>query len=177
MEQDAALLDGIRLRDEAALLALYDRYSGVSFGVIFHIVRDEGIAEELMQDIFFMVWRRPELYDPVRGGFGAWITVVSRHRAVDALRRRRPEVQIEDMDFCLDCKQHAETSFTETMDHVRRVLTSLPVEQRSVFELAYFEGLSHTEICKRTGQPLGTIKSRLRSALNTIRTKFGEDAA
>lgn len=171
------MLDGIRLKDEASLLALYDRYSGVSYGVIFHIVRDEGIAEELMQDIFFMLWRRPEVYDPVRGAFAAWITVVSRHRAVDALRRRRPEVQIEDMDFCRECKQFAEASFAETMTQVRDILGSLPSEQRSVFELAYFEGLSHSEICKKTGQPLGTIKSRLRAALNAVRTTFGADAA
>lgn len=165
------------MRDEGALLALYDRYSNMSYGVILHIVHDPGTAEELMQDIFLMLWRRPEVYDPARGALGAWITVVSRHRALDSLRRRRPEVPLDDMDFPRDGDQHSAASFAETLTQVRGTLATLPAEQRAVFELAYFQGLSHSEICERTGQPLGTIKSRLRAALATLRRTFERHAA
>lgn len=175
--EDAKLLDGIRARDESALLGLYDRYATFAFGIIHHVIHDRGIAEELMQDIFFMLWRRPEVYDAGKGTLRSWIGVVSRHRAVDALRRRRPETSIEGLEFSKDGHQERDARLAEFVKQVQTILAKLPLEQQSVFQLAYFEGLSHSEICERTGQPLGTIKSRLRAALATLRASFVPRAA
>ena len=176
-DSDLTLLQRIRLGDEDAVLALYDRYSQLAYSIILRVLRDEGVAEEVMQDIFLQLWRKPDSYDPSRGTLRTWIAVVCRHRAVDQLRKRRYEVDIDDLDLHVGAKQEENVGSAQFLDKVQAEMYRMPAAERLVLELAYFEGYTHSEISARTGQPLGTVKSRIRSAVGRLRNVLMEKAA
>ncbi|MFZ0746194.1 MAG: sigma-70 family RNA polymerase sigma factor [Terracidiphilus sp.] len=169
---DEVLLDRVRANDREAMTALFDRYSRMVYSVAFRVLKDPGHAEDVMQDVFFKVWREPSTFVQGRGSLGAWFAVVTRNRAIDLLRSRKPADAVEDVVLVSSTNLASEFERNTIMEKVRRVLTGLPPEQRISVEMAFFEGLSHSEISARTGDPLGTVKTRIRSALMQLRKAF-----
>jgi RNA polymerase sigma-70 factor (ECF subfamily) len=133
------------------------------------VLQDTGAAEDVLQEIFMQLWRNPGAFDANRGNMAAWLAVISRHRAIDALRRRRPENNIEDLVVSIEPDLAGDADRVRTMDKVRGALETMPSTQRSALEMAYFEGLTHVEIADKTGEPLGTIKTRIRAGLLSLR--------
>lgn len=169
-ESDQALLGRVAVGDESALAALYDRYAGVVYSVTNRILRDTGAAEEVVQDIFYQLWRSASQFDLARGSLPGWLLVIARNRAIDRLRGRSRKLLEETMEpvataLALDTS----AAQAEAMAKVTSALGSLPANQREALELAYFEGLTHTEIADRTGEPLGTVKTRLRTAVQSLK--------
>jgi RNA polymerase sigma-70 factor (ECF subfamily) len=151
------------------MAALYDRYSSIVYSVALRVLQDTGAAEDVLQEIFMQLWRNPGAFDANRGNMAAWLAVISRHRAIDALRRRRPENNIEDLVVSIEPDLAGDADRVRTMDKVRGALETMPSTQRSALEMAYFEGLTHVEIADKTGEPLGTIKTRIRAGLLSLR--------
>jgi RNA polymerase sigma-70 factor, ECF subfamily len=168
---DAALVARIVQRDELALAALYDRYSGMLSSVLNRILRDTQAAEEILQDIFYQLWRGAAQFDSSRGSLPGWLLVIARNRAISRLRRHNPASGEELLENTIVLPTTLETRILQQqlIEKVKGALASLPKEQRAAIELAYFEGLTHSEIAERTGDPLGTVKTRLRSALETLK--------
>ena len=176
---DAALIARIVQRDQTALAALYDRYAGMLSSVLNRILRDQQAAEEILQDIFFQLWRAPSGFDPARGSLPGWLMVIARNRAISRLRRHNPAAGEELLDTSAVSTLHIETAVAQQqlLGRVKGALENLPAEQRAVIELAYFEGMSHSEIARRTGDPLGTVKTRLRSGVETLKRTLHAQAA
>jgi len=169
---DMKLVARIRAGDQQAMSELYDRYAKVVYAVALRVLQDASAAEDVLQDIFMQLWRKPDAFDGSRGTLAAWLAVISRHRSIDRLRQRRPELNIEE---CMiaggpDLQDEAERNLV--VEKVRSVLAEMNPDQRRALELAYFEGLTHTEIAEKTGEPLGTIKTRIRTGLQQLRAKF-----
>jgi RNA polymerase sigma-70 factor, ECF subfamily len=169
---DSALLTRIGQRDENAMEDLFRRYSGAVYSVALRVLHDSGQAEDVLQEVFLQLWRDPTVFVQQRGSLGGWLVVVARNRAIDLFRRRKPTDSVEDVVLASSVNVAEEAERNTTMQKVRQVIAGLPQEQRSTLELAYFEGLSHTEIASRTGDPLGTVKTRIRQALISLRKAF-----
>lgn len=166
---DSMLISRIRAGDEDALATLHDRYSQVVYSVALRVLGETTQAEDILQEIFLQLWRNPQTFDSNRGSLGAWLAVITRHRAIDLLRRRRPESDIEDVIVAVDTRLEQTTDRNMAIAKIRAVVERLPAEQRKPLEMAFFEGLTHSEIASKTGEPLGTVKTRIRSALLTLR--------
>jgi RNA polymerase sigma-70 factor, ECF subfamily len=151
---------------------LYDRYSSVVYAIALRVLNDTGAAEDVLQEVFLQLWRNPGAFDAARGSLGAWLAVITRNRAIDALRKRRPETAIEDVVVSVAPDLAGEADRSRAAAKVRDALGSMPSAQRTALELSYFEGLSHFEISNKTGEPLGTIKTRIRSGLIALRKAF-----
>jgi RNA polymerase sigma-70 factor (ECF subfamily) len=171
---DAALIARIVQRDESALAALYDRYAGMLSSVLNRILRDTQAAEEILQDIFYQLWRTASQFDASRGSLPGWLLVIARNRAISRLRRHNPASGEELLENTVVLPTNLESSIAQQqmVGKVRNAMDSLPKEQRATLELAYFEGLTHSEIAARTGDPLGTVKTRLRSAVESLKRTF-----
>jgi len=174
-QSDWSLLARVVQKDEAALAALYDRYSGLVFSEASRILRDKGAAEEILQDIFYQVWRTADKFDPQRGSLPGWLVVVARNRAISKLRRRGASSDVELKENAVACPVNLESAASQNqmLGRVRGAMESLPEGQREAIELAYFEGMTHSEIASKTGEALGTVKTRIRSALEVLRRAVG----
>lgn len=174
-EAERSLLQRLRGRDERALAELYDRLAPWVLGLAGRILQDDDEAEEVLSDVFVQLWAHVDQHDPRRGPLVPWVLQIARNRALDLLRRRRRWWRkaerweraraAEDDGFAAEPEPH-EASVPGWPVHreVHTALAALPEEQRRVVLLAYFEGLTHSEIARVTGQPLGTVKTRLRLA-------------
>ncbi len=171
-DQDGQLLDRVRRGDEQAMGAIYDRYSKIVFSVALRVLRDAASAEDVLQDVFLGLWRRPETFVAARGTLGGWLAVVARNRAIDSLRRKRPSEQIEEVSLASSFDLAEEAQRNILMQRARDIIQQLPYEQRKTLQMAYFDGLTHSEIAEVTGDPLGTVKTRIRSALLTLRKEL-----
>lgn len=167
---DAAIVAGIRSGDESSLALLYDRYSRVVYSVALRVVGDTGQAEDILQEIFLQLWRNPDSFDASRGNLGPWLSVIARNRAIDAIRKRKPQDDIADVVLASSTNIEEEADRNRAGEKVRAALAQMPPAQKQALELAYFEGMSHTEIAEKTGEPLGTIKTRIRSGLIALRS-------
>jgi RNA polymerase sigma-70 factor (ECF subfamily) len=170
---DGELLARIAARDDAALGALYDRYGGLALGLAFRVLRDRGQAEDIVQEAFLSVWRRAATFDPRRGNARSWLMSIVHNAAIDRRRGRfrhqQDEVDIEDHAWRLaDDDVWDDVSRQLDREQVLQALAQIPTEQRETLELAYFGGLTQAEIAERTGQPLGTVKSRARLGLRRL---------
>ena len=166
---DTALLLRVRNGDEQAMTEIFDRYGGMVYSVALRVLHDPGQAEDVMQEILIQLWKNAAAYVEGRGSMGAWLAVMARHRAIDVLRRRKPTDTVEEVVLASQADLAQEVERSAMMEKVRGVLQALPREQQRSLELAFFEGLSHSEIAARTGDPLGTVKTRIRSALTSVR--------
>jgi len=173
-ENDVALMGRVVDGDEAALAILYDRYSVVVYSAVRRILDDVGAAEEILQDIFYQLWRNASRFDFTRGSLAGWLLVTARNRAIDRLRRRSRPVTVElgENLVVLPSRLEAQVSQNEMMSKVKAFVGGLPAEQREAMELAYFRGMTHSEIAEHTGEPLGTIKTRLRTALGALKREL-----
>lgn len=169
---DSRLIAGVRSGDPEAMSQLYDRYSGIVYSVALRVLGETAAAEDVLQEVFMRLWRSPAMFDASRGNLGAWLAVSARNRAIDSLRKRRPEQEITDFAVVVDPDFASQAMLGQAMDKVRIALGDMPQTQRSALELAYFEGLSHSEIASKLGEPLGTIKTRIRSGLVALRKVF-----
>ena len=154
------------------MAALYDRYSRVVYSVALRVLRDASAAEDVLQEIFMQVWRNPESFVSARGSLAGWLAVVARNRSIDMLRRKKPTEQVEDVSLAMPGDLSEEGERNILMQRARVVIQQLPPEQRKTLEMAFFDGLTHSEIAEMTGDPLGTVKTRIRSALLVLRKAF-----
>jgi len=166
---EMGLLTRIQSGDQEAMSALFDRYGTMVYSVALRVLKDTGEAEDVMQEIFVQMWRNPSAFVSGRGSLGGWLVVVARNRSIDVIRRRRPSEPVELFALPSSTNLAKEAERNSLLEKIRGVMHSLPDEQKTSLELAYFEGLSHSEISEKTGDPLGTVKTRIRLALITIR--------
>jgi len=169
---DLAIVMALKTGDQGAVAELYDRYSSVVYAVALRVLGDTGAAEDVLQEVFLQLWRNPNAFDAARGSLGAWLSVISRNRAIDSLRKRRPETDLEDVVLSVAPDLASEADRVRAAERVRGVLGMMPGAQRTALEMAYFEGMSHSEIASKTGEPLGTIKTRIRAGLMALRKAF-----
>ena len=166
---DTALLSAIRSGDESAMAQLYDRYSSIVYAVALRVLADTAAAEDVLQDVFMQLWHRPGTFDANRGSLGPWLAVIARNRAIDLLRKRHPESDIDDVVLSVEPDMAGDAERSRAMEKVRGAMGAMSSTQRTALEMAYFEGLTPTEIAAKTGEPLGTIKTRIRSGLLALR--------
>lgn len=148
---------------------LYDRYSPLVYAVALRVLIDTGAAEDVLQEVFMQLWRHPASFDARRGSLGPWLAVIARHRAIDILRKRRPQTDLEDVVIAIEANLEDTTERARVLEKVRTSLRAMPDPQRKALEMAFFEGMTHSEIAAQTGEPLGTVKTRIRAALMVLR--------
>lgn len=175
---DLDLIERIRQGDQPALDLLYKRYSSPIYSLVWKILQNSEEAEDVALDVFWQVWRQADRYDPARGTPPAWIFTLARSRAIDRLRSRaRREdrtISIDDPNLHFDpLDENASpdqiVSFRQSRDAVRAAMEKLSAVQREAIELAFLKGMTHVEIAERLGQPLGTVKTRIRQGLIRLR--------
>lgn len=178
-EADPDLAARIKRRDPQAMADLYDRYGRLAFSLILRIVRDREMAEDLVQETFLRVWTRAQAFDGERGALGPWLLAVARNRAIDYLRSAdgrmaRSSYELVEVESpALFANLEREVVTADQARRIREALTKLDPNYRTVIELAYFEGLSQTEMADKLSQPLGTIKTWVRAALKSLRDSLG----
>ena len=176
-EGDSELVKRLQKRDPQALGELYDRYGRMAYALILRIVRDAATAEDLVQETFLRIWNRVQGFDGDRGALGGWLLAVARNRAIDYLRsksgRMRDALELNENEHpSLYADLEQDVLNADRARRLRKALEKLNPNQRNVIELAYFEGLSQTEMAERTGQPLGTVKTWVRTALKLLREEL-----
>ena len=182
--EDRQLIQLIAQGEKEALEELYARYSTSVYSLARFMLRHEALAEEASQDVFLNIWLKASSYNPDRGEPRAWIMSVAHHRVVDIIRSRRRNITMTDpKDYeTLDLLPSSQMPTAEEAvlnlerERIRRALSILPEAQREVIVLAYFHGLSQSEIAEKLGQPLGTVKTRVRLAMQKLRAELEEDS-
>jgi RNA polymerase sigma-70 factor (ECF subfamily) len=186
--EDAELLRAVARGDESAFARIYDRYSPILLGLMLRILRSRAEAEDVLQEVFLQVWQRAHSFDAARGRAFTWLVTLARSRAIDRLRsvgsrERAAQRSAEDAPPESEPAEWADAAAVraERADAVREALAELPEEQRQVLVLAYLEGMSQSEIAAAKNQPLGTVKTRTRSALRklseSLRVRLGQSVA
>lgn len=166
---EVSLMEKIATGDQDALMIIYDRYSSLIYALSLHVLRNPQSAEDATQEVFLRLSRKAKAFNAARGTLVSWLTVMARHQAIDALRRRQRETRIADAVIPIDRPHSNAPDYSGDRTTVRSILEKLPTQQREVLDLAYFAGFTHTEIAKQTGKPLGTVKSQIRLALQSLR--------
>jgi len=175
---DEELMQRLLYRDLRAFRALFDRYGNLVYSAALRVVRDAQIAEDMVQEIFLRIWRKPDSYVAQRGRFVTWLTSVTRNRAVDEIRSRgrrfrHETASPEEQERELPAPDTNDPALTAELADQRRLilaaLAQIPQEQRQIIELAYFGGFTQQEIAQRLSQPLGTVKTRIRLGMQKLR--------
>lgn len=174
--EDTQLISAIKQRDQTAMLQLYERYADYVYSIAYRVLGDQESAEECLQDTFWRLWQRIDQFDATRGAFATWLARLARNIAIDRLRqmRRRPklsEALLSDdaqptMTFLEDWADR------ERAENLRALIENLPAEQAQVIALSFYGGMSQAEIADYLNIPLGTVKTRMRSALQKLRTAW-----
>ena len=180
---DHQLLERIAAKDRDALNILYSRYMTPVYSLSLHMLKQPPLAEEVTQDVFRNIWLKAASFNASRGNPRSWIMSVTHHRVVDVIRARRRTYTMSDpegyetLERLPSSEPSVESQVTQSLDRERivRALATLPDNQREVIELAYFEGYSQSEMAELLSQPLGTIKTRVRLAMQKLRTTLQED--
>ena len=183
LQDDESLIRLITEGKSAALGVLYDRYGRLVFSLAFQVTSDAAVAEEITQEVFLQVWNKAATYQSAQGKVTTWLTSVARHRAIDSLRRRgaRPEGHQADFEDNEEPELVEPTGVEEQVEFsqrslaVRRAIAHLPPEQQKALTLAYFKGMTHQEIAEQTGEPLGTVKTRIRLAMLKLKQILTDD--
>jgi len=182
---DEALMRLVVMRRSEALGALYDRYGRLVFSLALQVVRDRETAEEVAQDVFYQLWQNAATFRPEQARLTTWMTSITRYRAIDVLRKRRSRPEKDSLEWA----EVSPSSLPRSGDgpeeladlllqqqQVRQAVASLSPDQQAVLSLAYFQGLSHSEIAAQLNQPLGTVKTRIRLAMQRLRELLKEDS-
>lgn len=174
-DSDDALLDAIRRRDETAIAALYDRYGRLAFGLAYRVLGERNAAEDVVQEAFLSVWRRAASFETARGSARTWVLSIVHHRAIDRLRgtagRTRQDAPLDDFERTLAIDDPwREVSLVLQRETLQRAIATLPDAQRQAVELAYFDGYTQQEIASKMDVPVGTVKGRLRLAMQRLRS-------
>jgi RNA polymerase sigma-70 factor, ECF subfamily len=179
-QADQASLARIARGDQMAFAELYDRHARLVFSLALRILQERADAEDVVQEVFAQIWAQARRYDPARGAVAAWMLMLARSRAIDRLRARRarPESAAEPSmaEAVPDSAttQDLELLSAEQVARLQRALKELPDAQRAALELAYYEGLTHSEVAERLAEPLGTVKTRIRQAVIKLRESLGQ---
>ena len=175
------LLQQVAHQNQEALMALYQRYGALVYGLCLRVLRQPGLAEEVTQDVFLKLWRQPDRWDPSLGQFSSWLLTISRNAAIDRLRREGRQAQVvwTADDEGQESREGAHLYAAEQANWLngqvlRKLLGRLPPEQRQLIELAFFEGYSHSELAELLHLPLGTVKTRLRMGMQKLRQLWEE---
>jgi RNA polymerase sigma-70 factor (ECF subfamily) len=179
MTPDHALVQRMAAGDERALGELYDRHGRAAYALACAIVGERADADEVVVDVFGQAWRAAAQFEPARGSVGSWLATIARSRALDLVRARGRRSRALERATQLSVESGGEPADrtverTEARGLVTRALADLPEPQRRAIELAYFDGLSHSEIAAQLGEPLGTVKTRIRDGMAKLRTLLGE---
>ncbi len=179
LRTDLALLDRIARGDSSAVGELYDRQGRMLYGLIFRILRDEGEAEDVLQEVFVRTWEKAETYDAQLGSPAAWLIRIARNRAIDRLRARRarpitePDDALAEMPADTDAPSpERSAALSEEQRAVAAALKQLPADQRLLIEAAYFSGYTQSELAAKFNIPLGTVKTRIRTGMLTLREQL-----
>jgi RNA polymerase sigma-70 factor (ECF subfamily) len=181
-DADRATVDRMARGDTSALSDLYDRHARAIYSLAVRMLVDAAEAEDVVQDVFTQAWRQATRYDAARAPVVAWLMIMTRARSLDRLRRRRSRIVATELDSSIPHPRDPEASqeslaiTAEQADKLRGALGELSDVQRKAIELAYYEGLSQSDIAERLQQPLGTIKTRIRSGLLKLREALGGGA-
>ncbi|HTV93812.1 MAG TPA: sigma-70 family RNA polymerase sigma factor [Verrucomicrobiae bacterium] len=171
MDDASQLMERVRARDPQAFEAIYDRFSRLVYGVALRVVGDHAAAQDVTQAVFLTLWNAPRSYR--EGNLTAWLVRVARNRALDTVRSRAAHPQVELSETMPEADGLEDTVLARLdSDAVRRALNRLSETERSLIELGFFDGLTHQELARRTGAPLGTVKTRIRSALRKLRASL-----
>ena len=174
--EDQELVRQVARRDQRAFLALYERYSGRVYTLILHMLTDRMQAEEVLQETFLRLWRRADQYDPERGSLLVWLLAIARYTTLERLRfeSRRPLLSdgIEPSPFLENIPEPESTLEEARWRSLHLAVQSLPAEQKNVIELAYYQGMSQSEIAEHLDLPLGTVKTRLRTGMLRLRHQW-----
>ncbi len=173
---DEALAARMALGDEPALAELYDRFGGVAYRLAVRVLRDRTLAEDAVQDAFLGAWRTAAAFDSTRGTVSTWLMTLVHRRAVDLVRRedRRKTDVLDDAPIASHETTDEEAAVREERRRVQAALAQLPSDQREALELAYYGGLTQSELAERLGVPLGTVKSRMFAGLGKLRDLLAE---
>ena len=174
---DVTLIERIVARDPSAVADLYDRHSRLLYGLILRILRDRSEAEEVLQEVFVAVWDRAETYDAAVGAPAGWLVRIARNRAIDRLRTNASRMRtMESVSFEIRSSENPETSASlgEQQRAIARALDAIPREQRDLILDAYYLGLTQSELAARHKLPLGTVKTRIRTGLLTLRQQLSQ---
>jgi RNA polymerase sigma-70 factor (ECF subfamily) len=179
---DEGLLKAVVNGQSSALGALYDRYGRLVFSLAVNIINDASVAEEITQDVFLQVWKKSATYQVEHGKVAAWLTGITRNRAIDILRRNSSRPEGHRIDWALAVEEpdipdgnipvENQVEQNQQGTHLRQAVSDLPPEQKQVLEMAYFFGMTQEEIAAQTGEPLGTVKTRIRLAMQKLRNQF-----
>jgi len=182
LAEDTDLARRLKAHEPKAMNDLYDRYGRLAYSLIYRIVRNPATAQDLVQETFLRIWNRVQSFDAERGALGAWVLTVARNRAIDHLRSVDGRMEAGSMDLdqlerpALFAKLDATPLAIDRVRRLKSAFEKLTPTQRQVIELAYYEGLSQTEMAERLKQPLGTVKTWTRSALKILRDELAEAA-
>ncbi|MEZ4867662.1 MAG: sigma-70 family RNA polymerase sigma factor [Caldilineaceae bacterium] len=175
---DIQLLNAIAQQDQHAFLQIYQRYGNLVYSLALRVVRMPGLAEEVTQDVFIKLWQRPERWNPALGQFSSWLLTITRNAAIDRLRKeqRHTTPHHESMSSLSDVSEASVADNLYWYDGLilAKLLQQLPVEQRQLIELAFYQGYTHSELADNLQLPLGTVKTRLRTGLQKLRTMWEE---
>lgn len=178
--EDAALIERIRSGDRAAFSGFYDRYSGLMFSVACRVLSDRKEAEDVLQEVMLVIWHKSSAYDSQLGTLSSWAVTLTRNKALDRLRARTRRLRLVEQASNQAENTEAVTPTAneqlygrERAEKVRAALQQLPNEQRLAIELAFFTGLTQSDIATRLQQPLGTIKARIRRGMLRLRDQLG----
>ncbi len=179
-DADRSCLGRIAAGELHALDELYERYKTMAYSIAYRITNDATLAEDVVQDAFLGAWRNAARYVAGRGSVKTWLLAIVHHRAIDAIRRRKPTIELPDVEVVPPPQFQAPDVWAEVAaglaaDDVRRALATLSDVQREAIELAYFGGLTQQEVAERTATPLGTVKSRMRLGLLAMRRVLSPD--
>ncbi|MDP5182910.1 sigma-70 family RNA polymerase sigma factor [Blastococcus sp. BMG 814] len=178
---DVEILRRIRAGDRTAVDELYERFRRPAFALARRILADDGLAEDVLQDVFLGVWRDPDAYDRARGSFSSWLLAVVHHKAVDAVRReesqRRRQNRAEDqavLEGPVAARDVEDDAWSRVVSQqVRSALGELPAAQKEALTLAYYGGYTQREVAALTGTPLGTVKTRMLAGMRRLRSELG----
>jgi RNA polymerase sigma-70 factor (ECF subfamily) len=170
------LLARTAARDASALGTLFDRYGARVLGLLLKYVKRREDAEDLLQCTFYEVWSRAETFDPGRSRFDSWLLLIARSRALDHLRKRRQDAEpLDPAGPLFDPDSTGEAERTEQGERLHDALRQLPEDQRRAIELAFFSGLTHEQIARQLGSPLGTVKTRIRLGMSRLRVMLQDE--
>ncbi|NNK70272.1 MAG: sigma-70 family RNA polymerase sigma factor [Flavobacteriaceae bacterium] len=168
MQNESRLIQDLQNKDTQALSKLYDKYSGAIYGVIIRICRDEGLAENILQDTFLKVWQNSSQYDPAKGRFYTWVYRIARNNTLNELRKGNNLIQTTDLGVYEDEKEELPMDYEPLKGSIQKLVS----HHRKAIELVYFNGLTHSEAHKVMEVPLGTFKSYVRQALKQLRENY-----
>lgn len=174
---ETELIKRLVAQDQSALSELYQQFGGLVYSIALRVVQNPALAEEVTQDAFLKVWHQPSSWDPSRGKFVSWLLTITRYTAIDRLRKeqRRPildEVELDDLR--IGKRSMVDDPVWQDGRALRILMQQLPAEQVQVIELAFFEGMSHSELAEHLKLPLGTVKTRVRLGLQKLKTLWAE---